>query len=157
MSTESIGIVKAIAIKTAEGGPMREVAEATAIENATLDGSAPSSVERGVTFISLPQWREVQRELSGQMPWHTRRANVLIDADRLGPLIGATIQVGEARFEISGETRPCGLMDKAQSGLRKALATDCRGGVFGRVTRGGAIRVGDTVVVIAKTNEPTSG
>ncbi|MEP0848144.1 MAG: MOSC domain-containing protein [Phycisphaerae bacterium] len=145
MDGQIVGTVLAIALKTAEGGPMREVRDAVGIVDGGLEGSVKPSPDRGITFLSSRQWTLVQRELSGGMPWHTRRANVLIDADSLGALIGRIVQVGELLVEIKGETRPCGLMDKLQPGLRVALTPDHRAGVHGRVLRGGTLRVGDTM------------
>ena len=139
--------VAAIALKTAHSGPMQEVGSATVESDGTLVGSASVNPKRGVTFLSSSQWATVMRELGAELPWHTRRANVLIDADGIGDWRGKTIRIGDATFEIIAETRPCELMDTFHSGLMNALKPDCRAGVYGRVTRGGVIRVGDAVTV----------
>jgi MOSC domain-containing protein YiiM len=44
---------------------------------------------------------------------------------------------------IYNETRPCEQMEEAQRGLRAALATRWRAGVYGEIVEGGVIRVGD--------------
>lgn len=148
MAERVIGKVAAIAIKTAEFGPMREVDSAVGVAGGTLEGSQPCSPERGLTLLSSRQWAQVQRELGGQMPWYTRRANLLIEADGLGGLIGRTVRAGELTIEICGESRPCGLMDRLQPGLRQALTRDCRGGVFGRIVCGGRVSVGDALHLV---------
>lgn len=150
MEQPTVGTVLAIALKTAHGGPMREVTAATVEQNGTLVGSASANPARGVTFLSASQWQQVMHELDADLPWHTRRANVLIDADGLGNLRGASIQIGQATFEILAETRPCDLMDTFHPGLKVALTPDCRAGVHGRVTRAGDIRVGDAVVLLGR-------
>lgn len=145
MTEQVFGRVVSIAIKTAEGGPMRETTEGIGVADRTLEGSHHSTSDRGLTLLSAPQWAQVQRELDGDMPWHTRRANVLIDAESLQALVGRTVRIGELEMHVLEESRPCGLMEKAQPGLLKALSRECRGGVVGRITRGGAVRVGDEV------------
>ena len=50
--------------------------------------------------------------------------------------------------DITGETRPCELMDEFQPGLKDALKPDMGGGVFGRVVESGAINAGDPLRVL---------
>lgn len=143
MSDTSIGMIRAIAIKTAESGPMREVEDAVAEIDGGLVGGVKPSPDRGITFLATAQWRQVMGELNANLPWHTRRANVLIEAESLGHLIGKRLRFGEVEVQIINETRPCGLMDQFLPGLKDALKSDCRAGVYGRVIRGGAFRVGE--------------
>jgi MOSC domain-containing protein YiiM len=140
-----IGKVLAIAVRTAQNGPMREVAEVRAETGGGLDGDVKPAPHRGISLITAPQWRQVQQDLHADLPWHTRRANVLLDMHGLAPLIGKQIEIGELRIEVKGETRPCGLMDELHQGLRAALVPDCRGGVHGQILRGGTLRIGDPV------------
>lgn len=138
-------IVTGIAIRTAAGGPMQELPEADMLEGRGLRGDVDSSADRGVTFLSGRQWAEVVRELGVNLPWHTRRANILLDSVGLAPWVGRTIRLGDGLVHIVGETRPCALMDRFHRGLKAALTPDMRAGVHGRVLRGGRIRVGDRV------------
>lgn len=144
-----VGPVSRIALKTAVGGPMREVNEAAAEVDRGLVGSVRPSPRRGITFIATGAWRRATGEIGVELPWHTRRANVLVDAEQVGHLIGKTVQVGGVVVEILAETRPCELMNKLQPGLLDALKPDCRAGVYGRVISAGAFRIGDDLRIIA--------
>lgn len=147
-TSTTVGTVQAIALKPGRGETMIETDQAVAERDGTLAGSAACNPRRGVTFLSSRQWSAVMRELGADKPWHTRRANVLIDADSLGDLRGKRIQIGGATFDIFAETRPCELMDSFHAGLLNALKPDCRAGVYGRVVSGGPIRIGDSVRVV---------
>lgn len=151
-----VGCVERIAIKTAVGGAMQEVDDALADVDGGLAGGVRPSSRRGITFIANGAWRTVMSELAVEIPWHTRRANVLVDAERLGQLIGKTVQLGDVVVEIIAETRPCDLMDTFQPGLREALKPDCRAGVYGRVVTGGRFRVGDTLRITSDSHATSS-
>jgi MOSC domain-containing protein YiiM len=126
---------------------MREVTRATATTTG-LQGDTDMTSVRAVTFISAHQWSAVQHELGATLPWHTRRANLLIDADSLAGLIGKTVQVGAATIRVNAETKPCSYMDELHAGLRSALKPDCRGGVYGSVVQEGEIAVGDAISIV---------
>lgn len=142
-----VGKVAALALRTKPKGPMQEVHSVTAIANKGLMGDVAARPDRGITLLSAAQWRDVTRELRADLPWHTRRANVLVDAGSLEHLIGKTVCVGAIEVRVEAETEPCGLMDRLHDGLRKALTPECRGGVYGRITRGGKIKIGDAVSI----------
>lgn len=153
MSPESIvGRVAAIALKTAVSGPMREVSDAVAEVDGGLVGSVRPRPRRGITFLATGDWKDATSELAVSIPWHTRRANVLIDAERVGHLIGKTVQLGDVVVEVLAETRPCELMDKLQPGLLNALKPNHRAGVYGRVIAGGEFRIGDTLRITAESH-----
>jgi MOSC domain-containing protein YiiM len=103
---------------------------------------------RQVTFLDIGQWQEVLAELGIDLPWYTRRANILIEGIDLPATVGWRLQVGACRFAIGGETTPCERMDELQPGLRRILTPALRGGVWGKVLQGGALRVGDEVHVL---------
>ena len=151
MSERVVGAIGGIAIRTAEGGPMREIDRAVAVENGGLHGDIDMSPDRGVTFISAAQWREVTAELKAELPWHTRRANVLVECAGLGDLIGRTVQLGDVQVAVLAETKPGGIMDRLHPGLRKSLVPDCRGGVYGRVLTGGTFQTGDRLLDLGPT------
>ena len=142
------GRVAAIAIRTSKQGPMREIARAEATVDAGIAGDIPVKPERGITFISAEQWRDVEAALERPLAWHTRRANVLVEGLPLADLIGRTIRCGAVSVHVLKETKPCVLMDILQPGLKPALQPECRGGVHGRVLSSGAFAVGDAIEVI---------
>ena len=119
--------VAAIAVRTAVDGPMREIQRAVAAVDGGVDGDLDCAPDRGITFISSQQWLQVVRELGAELPWHTRRANVLVDAPELAYWIGKTIRVGGVEVAVKAETKPCGLMDQLHRGLKDALVPECRG------------------------------
>ena len=142
---QQIGRVLAIAIRSDHRGPMIEANQAEAYANGCLAGDHGSSVERGITLLASRQWKQVIQQLGVDLPWHTRRANLLIEADTLEHLIGKTIRIGNLRVDVKAETKPCQGIDQWQPGLRDALAIGCRGGVYGQIIDSGTIQVDDKV------------
>jgi MOSC domain-containing protein YiiM len=142
------GVLKSIAHRPTDGEPMREAREANVIPGRGLDTENRKPGRREVTLLSVEAWQKACRELGVEIPWYTRRANLLIEGVDLTSLLGEELQVGTVRIRIHGETRPCGIMDAQQPGLREALAPEMRGGVHGEVLVGGTIRVGDPVEVL---------
>ncbi len=105
------------------------------------------SGKRQVTLMNLSDWQAACAELGVELPWHTRRANLLVDHLPLQQSIGSRIRLGEALLEVTGETDPCERMEQTYAGLFQALLNDWRGGVTCRVIAGGAIRSGMTVTL----------
>ena len=148
MAPRIIGKIRAIATRSAHLGPMVDVGEARAFADACLVGDHGSSRRRGLTLLASGQWQQVTSELGVDLPWHTRRANILVEANTLAPLIGQTIRVGEVRVRIHAETIPCDEMDLLHPGLKAALTPDCRAGVYGHILDDGRIRIGDLVMAV---------
>ncbi|MBI1901839.1 MAG: MOSC domain-containing protein [Planctomycetia bacterium] len=147
--TQSVGKITGIALRTSRSGPMREVVSVQAVPGGGLVGDHGGRGERGLTLLSAERWRQVVEELKTDLPWHTRRANVLVAGLDLAALIGKRVRLGEAEIVVRGETDPCGETERQFAGLQEALVPDCRGGVFGRIVVGGTVRVGDDVEEIA--------
>lgn len=141
--------VLAIAIRNGERGPMLELTDVEAFTDAGLRGDNRSSLNRGISLLSAEQWQQVQRELAVTLPWHTRRANLLISGGSLADWRGRTIRIGRVEVAVRKETAPCERMDELCPGLRDALKSEVRGGVHGRILRGGTIRLGDRVEILA--------
>ncbi len=148
MPESTVGRVLAIAVRTAKNGPMRELQSATARADAGIEGDLRVSTNRGITLVSAADWRQATDELGVPLPWHTRRANVLVEGLTMANLIGHTVRFGQVTLDVRAETRPCELMDRLQPGLQQALKPDCRAGVYGRVVAGGEFAVGDRVEVV---------
>ena len=104
---------------------------------------------RQVTVISAKAWRDACRELQRDVPWTTRRANLLVDDLELPRTVGSVIVIGPVRLQITGEVDPCSRMEEQCPGLREALQPEWRGGVSCTVVEGGTVAVGDEV-----TTEP---
>lgn len=107
---------------------------------------------RQVTLMSLADWQAACTELGVELPWHTRRANLLVDALPLVQSTGLHIVLGDAVLEITGETDPCERMEQAHPGLFQALEPNWRGGVTCRVVAKGIIRVGMEVKLLPPQN-----
>ena len=140
------GRVAGLAVKTGHRQPLEE-AETVEIQETGIVGNVGQSDRRRVTLLSREQWEQVQSELSMDLPWTTRRANILVEGMDLGSTLGKTILIGDVQLRVEGETHPCGLMDTYFEGLCQALVPECRGGVHARVLGTGSVSLGDTISV----------
>jgi MOSC domain-containing protein YiiM len=104
--------------------------------------------QRQVTVISAAAWRATCADLGGEIPWTTRRANLLVEGVDLPGSIGGIITIGAVRLLVTGEVDPCSRMDEQYPGLTNALKSEWRGGVSCRVLEGGAVSLGDTVSLL---------
>jgi len=139
------GTLKSIAFRPVDGQPMREVRESNLIAGRGLETENRKTGRREVTLLSAESWADTCRDLGVEIPWYSRRANLLIEGVDLGAALGLIIRIGPVQIRIHGETRPCDIMDQQEPGLREALKPNTRGGVHGEVLVGGPIRVGDPV------------
>jgi MOSC domain-containing protein YiiM len=103
--------------------------------------------DRQVTVISADVWRQVCIELGTEIPWTTRRANLLVEGLELPRQPRGEIRIGDVLLEVTGETDPCSRMEEQCAGLKAVLQADWRGGVTCRVVRGGHVSVGDAVTL----------
>ena len=133
LRSDGIGVVRAIALRPEDSDPMTEVRECRVLAKRGIDLENRKHGKREVTFLSAEAWADTCRDLGADLPWHTRRANFLVDGLDLAGAIGKTLTVGSVRIHLHGETKPCKLMDEQHQGLRDALVPNCRGGVFGQV------------------------
>jgi MOSC domain-containing protein YiiM len=138
-----------IAIKPKRLQPMHEL---DAVELSIAFGLAGDSRgkpgPRQVTLMTQTAWRTACADLGVELPWTTRRANLLVDDLPLFQTTGARILIGAAVLEITGETDPCSRMEKAQQGLFEALRHDWRGGVCCRVVQGGPLALDMEVALV---------
>ncbi len=103
--------------------------------------------KRQVTVMSAEAWASACKELGQEIPWTTRRANLLVEDVELPQRTGDVIKVGGVRLLITMEVDPCSRMEEQVQGLRSALTPEWRGGVACTVLKGGPVRVGDNVSV----------
>lgn len=122
-----------------------ETLDATTISvSAGVDGDHRGQLRcRQVTVITREGWEAACAELGQQLPWTTRRANILVEGLALAEATGRTIRIGEVALTITGETDPCSRMEEQAPGLCDALTPEWRGGVTCDVAHGGEVAVGD--------------
>ncbi len=139
------GVLKAIARRPTDGEAMVEVQEATVLLGRGIDTENRKPGKREITLVSAETWSQVCRELAAEIPWYSRRANLLLAGIDLSQTVGRTLTIGPVQLLVHGETKPCGIMDQQFEGLRRTLVPPFRGGVHAQVLVGGTIRVGDEV------------
>lgn len=142
-----MGRLLGIAIRHASRSPMIEAQsiEVTPQEGLTGDFRGRPG-RRQVTVLNADDWTDACDDLNVDLPWTTRRANLLISGVRFGPeSVGRTLKVGDLELTITAETDPCGRMTEAHQGLREVLTPVWRGGVCCQVLAGSRIAVGDPV------------
>jgi MOSC domain-containing protein YiiM len=138
-----MGEIVSIWIKRAHGGSMDPVEEATLVAGGGLLGSADQGGRRQITIIDEAAWRDALDELGVDVDPAARRANVMVRGVDLEKSRGRALHLGGCSISIRGENPPCSVMDEAKEGLRNALRSRWRAGVFGEIVQGGTIRVGD--------------
>lgn len=103
---------------------------------------------RQVTVLSQQDWHDVNRELNAELPWTTRRANLLVGELDWVNSTGKILRIGSVELLITQETDPCDRMRKAAVGLYDALKTNWRGGVCCRVVKPGQVSLGDNIMLL---------
>jgi len=147
------GELVSIAIREATRVPMQVLAAAEVTAERGVEGEFRGGPgPRQVTLLAEESWAAACEALGAQLPWTTRRANLLVRGVDLVGTVGKRIRVGGALLEITEETAPCRVMDLQHEGLRLALSPEWRGGVCARVVEGAMLSVGDPVAV-----EPAEG
>ncbi len=105
--------------------------------------------KRQVTVISAEAWAAACEELGQEIPWTTRRANLLTEDIELPQCTGDVIEIAGVRLLVTMKVDPCSRMDEQFQGLRSALIPEWRGGVACTVLKGGPVRLGDSVSVLS--------
>lgn len=139
--------VKAIAHRPTDGQTMIEASQVNVLPGRGIDMENRKPGKREITLVSTRSWADACKELGATVPWHFRRANLLIEDIDLLATVGKKLKIGSVEILVHGETRPCGIMDQQHQGLRTALIPNMRGGVHAEVLVGGIIRVGDRVAI----------
>lgn len=141
--------LEAIWLRPAARLPVRQVEVATAVAGVGLDGDHAGGGRRQVTLLSREAWHAVCAEFGRAVDPSVRRANLLVSGVDLGACIGRMLRIGDVVIDVTGETRPCELMDQdGRVGLCAALRPERRGGVYGTVRAGGTLRVGDPCAIV---------
>lgn len=143
-----MGKVLNVYLRPSSRTPVRDVAEAKALPGKGLEGDHAGGGRRQVTLLAREAWEAACAQLGIELDPGARRANLLIEGVDLADSRGRTVKVGGVRIRITGETKPCQLMDDTHLGLRDALVPDWRGGAFGELLDAGVIRPGDAVELL---------
>lgn len=151
----SCGRLLGIAFRGLRGAPMET---ATSIEIRAGGGLAGDHKGqkfrlRGVTVLSREAWEEALAAIAPgapppDLPWTTRRANLLVEGVRLPRARGGQVRIGPVLLEVTYPTQPCAQMERAHAGLLKALSPDWRGGITCQVLEGGHVELGDAVEIV---------
>lgn len=139
--------IQAIAIKNRPRVPMQPIDSATiTVANGILGDFRGAQLGRQITILSEDTWNKVCGELEADLPWTTRRANLLVDGVEFSEaFLGKRVHIGDVELVVTEETDPCSNMDAQHQGLTAALTPDWRGGICCNVVKGGDIKIGDTV------------
>ena len=139
--------IKGIAIKNRPRVPMQSKDRArVSVDAGIQDDFRGTQRGRQVTILSEDSWRKACAELDADLPWTTRRANLLVDGVEFdASWVGRKIRIGTVELVVTEETDPCSRMDAQHPGLTAALAPHWRGGVCCDVLQAGEIRIGDAV------------
>jgi MOSC domain-containing protein YiiM len=142
MSGRLIGIARAAHLRS----PMQELGTAQISVANGIEGDARGmKPRRQVTVLFREGWEAACREIDSQLPWTTRRANLYVEGVRFPREAGWRLRIGDVVLEVTQETSPCELMERAHAGLRNAMTPDWRGGVCCSVVHGGEIQLGSAV------------
>ncbi len=140
-----------IAVKDKKFAPMQTIDHAFISMDKGVENDfrgKPSS--RQVTVMSQQAWQDVNSTLNMNLPWTTRRANLLVDGLDLENTTGKIITIGDVELLITQETDPCERMQQVTDGLFEALKIHWRGGVCCRVIREGRVELGDDIMLSDK-------
>ncbi len=137
--------LQAIWIKRMKFGPMDPAMIAQLVAARGIVGNANQRGKRQVTIIEQEVWSELMKQMQGDLPPATRRANLMVSGIQLANSRGRILRIGAGRIRIYGETNPCERMDEALPGLQEAMRPNWAGGAFGEVLDDATITVGDPV------------
>jgi MOSC domain-containing protein YiiM len=139
-----------IAVKGKSGAEMERKTAVSVHPETGMTGDYHTNGKRQITILFKESWEAACAELDVELPWTTRRANVYVAG--ISPLdcVGKRLQIGSVLLEVTGETRPCHIMEAAQPGLRAALEPEWRGGITCRVLQGGTVERGNVVAIVDK-------
>jgi MOSC domain-containing protein YiiM len=137
-------------------GPIETLDQVSVSVAAGLQGDFRGAVKPGgkarrqVSLMMAESWDAAMADLGlpadEVLPWHARRANLLVQGLQLPHEAGYVLAIGASlRIEVMQECDPCSRMEQLIPGLKAALLPDWRGGVLGKVLTDGTIAVGDTI------------
>ncbi len=148
MQTTTKGRLRSIYLRPAKRTPVRAVQDAQALREVGLEGDHAAGGHRQLTLLDAAAWQAACAALDCQLEPGLRRANLLLEGVSLVESLGRKLRIGDVLIEVTGETKPCPLMEQVRPGLLEALRPEWRGGAFGRILKGGSLACGDAVVFV---------
>ena len=137
------GKLLGIATRDKSRAPMQEFSEIEITRESGCAGDFRGSRgDRQVTVMAQEDWDAACDQLGKELPWTTRRANLLIEGINLAETTGQYLSFDGVVLQITGETDPCQRMEEATPGLMSALLPSWRGGVCCTVIKSGTVAVG---------------
>ena len=139
--------IKAIAIKNRPRVAMQSIDSAhISVASGILGDFRGSQLGRQVTILSESAWQKACAEVDADLPWTTRRANLLVDGVEFDQsFVGKSVRIGDAELVVTEQTNPCSFIDAQHQGLTAALTPEWRGGICCNVVKPGDIKIGDRV------------
>ena len=139
--------LRAIALADRRRGAMARQEKTFLSDDAGISGDVRGTDKsRQVSVLFAGDWDAACAEIGQELPWTSRRANFLVNGKNPKRL-GARLKIGDVILEVTDETRPCALMERAAIGPTAAVESDWRGGVCCRVVKGGPVAVGDDMEI----------
>jgi MOSC domain-containing protein YiiM len=143
-----VGKLVGIAMRAKPRQPMELRATIEVVGGAGLAGDVRGKTpRRNVTVLSQEGWDAACGQLGEDLPWTSRRANLLVEGIDLREQTGRRLRIGAVVLEITGPCEPCARMNEVVPGLRRALAADWRAGVSCTVVTPGRLNLGDPVTL----------
>lgn len=147
------GKVDWIGVREARGRPMVQLNEVLAEMGAGLQGDkagARPGGKRQVTFIQAEYLPLLQTLLAQPtLLFADLRRNIAISGINLNALKDQIIQVGTARFEVTGFCHPCKKLEESL-GYGTFNALRGHGGITAKVIQDGRLSLGDRLQVITE-------
>ena len=143
-----MGSLTGLAKKEKKGGSMLllscgSISPLTGLEN----DARGKPGKRQVTVLASEAWSICCKELQKELPWTSRRANLLVSGIVLANTTGKFLHINNVILKITGETTPCNVMDRAYPGLQDTLIPNWRGGVTCSGIKGGSLVIGDEITI----------
>ena len=142
-----MGRLAGIARHAERRGPIETLTSVRLTPEAGVEGDRNGGkTKRQVSLIEAKDWAAATAEVGADLPWWTRRANLLVEDFDLPHGGDVRVRIGrDVVIELKAEIDPCERMDELAPGLRQALEPDWRGGAGGKVISGGIVSVGDEI------------
>jgi MOSC domain-containing protein YiiM len=150
----SLGKVETILIGPVDEGPMQRVGEVNAVAGRGLEGDRyfhpgddPGDPTEEITLIEVEPIESAAAEHGLELVPEDMRRNIVTRGVELRALIGKRFTIGEVEIEALEDNPPCRHLQKlADKPLLKPMIE--KGGVRGRIVRGGTIRAGDPITLV---------